>query len=267
MENKHKIWLVASDVHIPEENSSVVDCWLQTVDLLKPAGIILNGDIMNCGTFSRHDIFSAPKCHWTDSEFLEASSPDFDRMNAFLDAIQKISPKSKKIFNMGNHEEWLNEFIKRSPRARNRLFSFEERLLLTDRSWKVVDYRKFSKIGKLRVTHTLFDSRSGGGGGKHHAAKHVETMGASILYGHYHDIQTASKVTPERNSHMAWCAGCLCDLNPGYLRNGPQNWSHGFAVVYLFPDNNFQVDIKRVVKGKVVVNGKLLDGAKHVFWK
>lgn len=267
MKKPFETWLVASDIHIPKENKAALDCWLQALSLLKPDGVILNGDIMDCGVFSRHDIFQPPKCHWTDSQFYDASAHDYKRMLQFQGVIDKLAPSADKIFNLGNHEVWLEDFINKSHKTRSKLFGFEERGI--GRGWKINAYRKIFYLGKLRVVHTLFDSRTGGGGsgGKHHSAKHVETMGASVLYGHFHDIQTASKVTPEKNSHMAWCNGCLCDMNPDYLRNGPQNWSHGFSIVYLFPNGNFQVDLKRIVSGKVAIGGQLIDGNKGRFWK
>lgn len=268
MTKPFKTWLIANDIHFPKENKAALDCFLQAVSTLKPDGILLNGDIMDCGTFSRHDIFQPPKCHWTDSQFYDAAWDDFNPMNAFLDIIDDLVPKAQKIYNLGNHEEWLLQFIKTSPSTRQPLFGMEERLNLRKRGWKVNKYKDIFKLGKLRVVHTLFDSGKGGGGsgGKHHSSKHLDVMGASTIYGHFHDIQCASKITPEKDAHMAFSNGCLCDLNPEYLRNGPTNWSHGFAIVYTFPNGNFQVDLKRIVGGKVIVSGQLIDGNKKEFW-
>lgn len=258
-------WVIGSDIHFKHENKAAVNCFLETIDLVKPTGIILNGDIMNCGSFSRHEIFNKPKCHWTDDQFFEDSEHEYWVLNNFLDKIDEIAPKSQKIWNDGNHEMWLNEFIKQSPKTREDKFGLDNRLGLIDRGYERNKYRKLVSLGKLRVTHTLFDR--GGAGTQNHSKKHVETMGKSILYGHYHDIQSFSKITPEHVTHMAWSVGCLCDMNPDYLRNGPQNWSHGFAIVYVFPNGYFQVDQKVITKGKVIVNGKLIDGNLKKYWR
>lgn len=246
----NKVWVevVANDIHLPKQNIKALSCLFKSIKLLKPSGITLNGDIGDWGTFSRHTRFSAPKCHWNDSQYYQESLKDYSAVNIFLDTIQKIAPGARKRYNFGNHEIWVDDFIDESPRIRYEKFSLQERLSLHKRGYEVQQYGKFTNLGKLRVTHGLYT-------GQHHAKKHVDMMGASILYGHLHDIQVYSKVTPEDVSHMAWCNGCLCNLNPEYLRSKPQNWNHGFAVVYVWPDGNFQVDIIRINKGRCIVNG------------
>lgn len=250
---KIQTWVVFNDVHIEYDNKKAVNCLLKAIDFIKPFGLIANGDIMNCGTFSRHDINKAPKSHWTDSEFLLDSEEEYRQMGGFLDRLQKVSPDSKKVYLLGNHEVWLQEFIKQSPQTRNKLFALENRLPIRPYKWTIYPYRYIFKLGKLRVTHGLYI-------GQNHAKKHVTALGKSILYGDTHDIESASKVTPESESFMAWSNGCLCDMNPDYLHNKPNNWNHGFAIVYVYPNGNFQVDIKRIQQGKVVVNGKLIEG-------
>jgi hypothetical protein len=252
-----EVWTIANDIHIPKHNVKALNCWYENIKEIKPKGIILNGDIFDCGFCSRHDIFTPPKCHWSDDDFYEASVKDYEEGIKFFDTLQRLARGATKIFNLGNHEVWLTDFIAKAPKSRSALFGLDERFQLKKKGWKINPYKKIFKLGKLRVVHTLFDSNSRGGG-RHHAAKHIDTMGASVIYGHFHDIQISSKVTPEAISHMAWCNGCLCELNPAYLRNGPQNWSHGFANVYLRKSGNFQVDLLRIIEGKVVVHGKEL---------
>lgn len=208
---------------------------------------------MDAGTFSRHDRFKFPKQHWTDSQFYEASKYEYDEANLVLDQIDKIAPKARKRFGFGNHEEWINSYIEESPSIRLPRFSIENRLDLKSRGYEVFRYNDFMRLGKLRVTHGIYSCSN-------HAKKHLEVMGASILYGHLHNIEVASKVTPESTSHMAWANGCLCDLNPAYLKNRPQNWNHSFAIVYVWPNQEFQVDVVRIQKGRCVVWGEEIRG-------
>lgn len=258
---KSKIWVevVANDIHIPKHNSKSVNCLFEALKIIKPDGITLNGDIGDWSTFSRHDRFSPPKCHWTDSQFLDASEREYFHLNIFLDKLQYLAPQAKKRYNFGNHEQWVVDFINESPRARKAQFSIEERLSLEGRKYEVNPYttlkgqRHFTQLGKLFITHGLYT-------GQHHAKKHVDMMGQSVLYGHLHDIQVYSKITPQDVSHMAWCNGCLCDMGPNYLKGNPTNWNHGFAIVYKWPNGEFQVDIIRIQDGKCVVNGQEIVG-------
>lgn len=228
-----------------------MNCFLKAADLIKPDSIYLNGDILDCGTFSRHDINKAPKTHWTDSEFYLASEKDYQACHKFFTSLNKIAPRADKEYLLGNHEVWLVDFIKQSPATRNKLFAIETRLPVAN--WHIRPHRQIRKIGKLRIVHALYT-------GNNHAKKHVDSMGKSILYGDSHDIQVHSKVTPEDESFMAWSCGCLCDMNPSYLKGRPNNWNHAFAIVYLFNNGDFQVDIKRIQGGKVVVDGRLIRG-------
>ena len=59
---------------------------------------------------------------------------------------------------------------------------------------------------------------------------------------------------------IGYCLGCLCHKNPDYLKNKPNKWAHGFAVLYVYDDGMFDVDIKRIVNGKFIYNNKLYNG-------
>lgn len=250
-----QIWteIVVNDIHIPYHNKKAINCVYQAIKLIKPDGITLNGDIGDWSTFSRHDRFHAPKCHWTDAEYYKNSMKEYQGVNSFLDELDRLAPKARKRWEDGNHENWVHDFVKESKESRDPLFNLHERLDLAGRNYEVYKYNDFMYLGRLRVTHGLYT-------GQHHAKKHVDMLGHSILYGHLHDIQVHSKVTPEHVSHMGFCNGCLCNMNPNYLRNKPQNWNHGFAVVHVWPNRNFQVDLIRITKGRCVVNGKELIG-------
>lgn len=248
------IWieLVGNDIHVPEHNDAALACFVKTAELLRPDGITLNGDIMDCGLWSRHDIDKKPKCNWTDSQFYEKSRRDFDAMTSFLNQLDSCGAKRKR-WQLGNHEEWLEDFIRQSPSTRRKFFGLEERLHLKRRRWQLSPYNKPLYVGKLAIIHGLFT-------GQHHAAKTVNSMAGSVLYGHSHDIQAYSKHTLEHTTHMGWCNGCLCDLNPEYLKNKGQNWSHGFSVVYAWPNGSFQVDQIRIQNGRCIVHGKEIKG-------
>lgn len=248
---KNKVWVevVLNDIHIPNENKKALSCAMKVIEEIKPNGVTLNGDIGDCATFSRHTRFAPPKCHWSDSQYLAASKHEYDKMNKFLDHLDHIAPKARKRYEMGNHELWVSDFVNESKEARFKQFDLATRLKLKARGYELYKYNDFIKLGKLNITHGIYV-------GSNHAKKHVDAMGSSILYGHNHDIQVYSKVTPDKQSHMAWCNGCLSNLNPEYMRNRPQNWSHGFAIVYVWPNGEFQVDIIRIQNGKCVVNGK-----------
>lgn len=245
--NDFETCIVFNDTHFPKQNKRAIGCLLEVIEFIKPQRIVMMGDIMSCDTFSRHDIDKAPKSHWTEDDFYIHSKIEYDETASFLNDINRLVPRAQKIYLLGNHEMWLENWIKRSPQTRRGNFGLKERLPL--RGYSVLPHNNFYHIGKLRATHGLFIS-------KNHSRKHVMEMGKSVIYGHTHDSESSSKVNPESEAHMAWSNACLCDMNPDYMVNRPNNWNHGFAIIYVWKNSDFQVDIKRIHHGKVIVHGK-----------
>lgn len=247
-----KTLLVGNDAHHGYENKKACNCFVKVAEIVKPWGIRLNGDMMSCDSFSRHDIAKAPKSHWTNTEFYEDSLHEYRKMSEFLCKLERAAPKADKEYLLGNHEQWLIDFIKADP-TRTKDFSLEARLPLKELGWKTFPYRQIRTLGKLLLAHGFYT-------GANHAKKHVDSFGKSILYGDTHDIQVWSKVTPLKESFMAWSNGCLCDMNPHYLRNRPQNWNHCLALVHVWPNGNYQVDQHRINNGKVIIDGEVIEG-------
>lgn len=245
--------IIASDIHVPYENKAALSCFIKAIKEIKPDGVTLNGDIGDWDTFSRHDISRSPKSHWNEEIFYNESIHQYNSMNKLLNSIDKYAPNARKRWAHGNHEMWVYDFIKGNPRARTELFDLDRRLNLKDRGYKLYPYNSFMRLGKLRVTHGIYV-------GQHHAKKHLLAVQHSVLYGHNHDIQMHSIVTAEGEARMGFGAGCLCDMNREWMRNRPNNWSHGFAVVYVWPNGAFQVDLIRINNGKCIVQGKEIVG-------
>ena len=59
---------------------------------------------------------------------------------------------------------------------------------------------------------------------------------------------------------VATSLGCLCNLNPYWLRNKPNKWMHCFGMFWLKDNGEFQMDVKIVVRGETIINGKVFKG-------
>ncbi len=57
-----------------------------------------------------------------------------------------------------------------------------------------------------------------------------------------------------------YCLGCLCNMNPLFMKDRAHKWSHGFAVLYIYENGFFDIDLKRIVDGRFVYNNKMYDG-------
>lgn len=251
--NKIRKIIVGSDIHIPHENKVALRCFLKAISLIKPDGVTLLGDIGDFSTFCSHDIKKAPKKNWNETLFYEKSLHEFEALNEFLDEVDKRAGKAKKTYCFGNHEAWVKNFCDENPKARHKLFNIADRLYLKNRSYKVYAYNEIIREGKLRLTHGMYC-------GNNHSKKHFLAFNSSVLYGHCHNIEIYSAVTIENESHMAFANPCLCEMNPGYLKGKPNNWNHGFSIIYVWPNGKFQVNVIRIQNGRCVVEGKEIIG-------
>ena len=242
-------YLVTADYHVPEQNMIPIKAILYMMDDIKFDGMVNLGDYMDLGCIS----------HWNKTKKLTSEGmklkEDYIVGNAVLDEFDKRLPVDcDKHFVYGNHEDWYNQFIEYNPMLEGML-SPKTELHLEERGYKV--YKKINEIfqiGRLSFTHGIYC-------GLHYVKKHVDECKTNIMFGHLHSGRCRFESSPAKQLSIAgYAVGCLCDMSPAYMKNKPNKWTHGFAVVNFFEDGSFDVDLKRIVKGKFVYNGKIYDG-------
>jgi hypothetical protein len=180
--------------------------------------------------------------------------------NEIIYPINKALPKAKKIYMAGNHEYWVECAIDNDPSKLEGIIEIENNLDL--KGWEYIPYlRKKANgsvelgkynFGKLLVIHGTYTNQ-------YHTAKTVNAYGRSIVYGHTHDVQSFSQVTPIdiKDFHMAWSIGCLCNRSPEYMKGRANKWVNGFAVVYWDEKNgNFNLYPVVISNNHFIWNGK-----------
>lgn len=232
---------ILSDIHFPYQDNTALqltldECKRQQVDI-----IILNGDIIDC--YGESDFVTDPN----KRKFKE----ELAVLKNFLSALRKEFPKTRIIYKEGNHEYRHETYMMRKAPV---MYGLEETQLENligldnfDIEW--LDNKRFIELGKLTVVHGHEWPR-GFGSPVSPAKTFYAKAKKSVLGGHYHQVTTHSAKVINGKQHVSYSTGCLCDLNPQYA---PLNeWSHGFAVVELFPDDTFIVHNKKIVSGKIV---------------
>jgi len=218
-------YAVINDVHIPNADSKVLQLCLSFLKRkeIKIDEIILNGDIVDCypiSTFIRKP-FSA-----------SSIDLEIEELGKFIKELQKITKKITYIG--GNHEDrsrkfiWKNEEIHKLGQDRGigvSKLSFATLYGLEDFGIKYLEYGDGIWLGKLWVTHGDVIRKYGG----YTAKAEFEKNGCSTLTGHTHRLARTS-VTLRGGTYASWENGCLCDLQPEYIKGIP-NWQHGFAIV------------------------------------
>ncbi len=244
-----KKYLYVADQHVPEYNIPANRAIHKLMEDIKFDGFRIVGDYMDM----------SPISHWNEykRKTLETQrlKEHYIIGNVLLDEYDKRLPKNcDKAFFWGNHEDWYNQLIEKLPVLEGMLNPTEE-LNLEKRGYKVYEeMNHIEKIGRLSTCHGVYAN-------VHAVKKHIDEFKTNVLFFHTHRIGSRSSSSPAKEiSIVGYNVGCLCDKNPDFLRNKPNKWSHGFAIVYYLPTGYFFVQNIRIVQGKFIYNGKLYNG-------
>lgn len=243
-----KTYIVITDVHVPEQNNAAVNCVLKVMDDIKFDGILNLGDFLDLACVS----------HWNKNKHktLEGKrlKNDYIAGNALLDEFDKRLPKgADKRFWNGNHEAWITDMIDENP-ALDGLFDIDSGLKLKERGYRVYTYNQIERIGRLCITHGMYANVNT-------VKKHLDELKVNIMIGHGHQIEQRMAASPAREISLAgYEVGCLTNLDPDYAKHRANSHSHGFAIVYFYPNGFFDVNLIRIISGKCIVRGKEYNG-------
>jgi predicted phosphodiesterase len=247
----YKQYLIWPDTHVPNEDKPSVRAVLSMMNDVAFDGLIIIGDFLDMASIS----------HWNKAKRLTSEGlrlkQQYAQGNALLDEICKRLPKGADMRWLdGNHEDWYYQLIEENPTLEGLLDPHDE-LHLRDRGFTEIrryGHDQFTRLGKLWLMHGIYTTR-------YHAKKHLDEIKHNVMYGHLHDIQVYSSASVARElAFQAYCIGCLANVEPEYMRGRPNNWSHGFGVVCVFPDGKFQADVIRIINGRFIYNGTLYQG-------
>jgi len=247
----YKSYLVIADTHIPYTNQPTVKIELEIAKDIKPDGFIILGDYMDM----------EPVSHWLKNKKKTLENKrmqsDYIEGNKLLDAFDKVLPKNcDKRYFYGNHERFYYDLVEEMP-ALEGLLDPKIELKLKERGYIVYDdINHIERLGRLNFTHGMYHNQN-------YVKAHIDKFQTNVLHADMHSPRFRCSESPAREiALVGYCVGCSCDLTPNYQSNRPNKWSHGFAVVYFFDNGYFDVDLKRVVQGICVFNGKLYNGNK-----
>ena len=246
----YKLGLVTSDQHIPHEDEASMKAIFQLMDDEKFDVNILLGDFLDYGCIS----------HWNQGRNktleMQRLKTDYIKGNVILDEYDKRLPQGcEKHFFKGNHEVWVDDLIEKTPQLEG-LVEPESQLKLVERGYKIYPYNEVIPFGRLHLTHGIY-------AGANPTKKHLDELKVNCMFGHTHTMEIRMSSSPAREiAFSGYNVGCLCNMAPDYMKNRPHGWTQGFAVLYLYPNGYFDVNLIRVIEGKFIYNGKVYDGNK-----
>lgn len=209
------------DLHIPHNiDLSSIEVFMAE---FKPTHLIYLGDTLNFDCVS----------HWIEAELRDREGlrlkDDYDRANEIIARHRKIVGRAKIIYFIGNHEDWINHTVSKNPQYEGML-EVENWVKNVD---QFIPFNEMWSIGHLNYIHGMWIN-------KYHAAKHVDSFMCNLIYGHTHDVQEFTKVTPQdRHPIKAKSIGCLCKYDMPYMKKRPSNWVNAFSIAYIRPDGTF----------------------------
>lgn len=233
-----KVWAVISDVQIPWQDKKVLNLVTDFIRDLKPDGVILNGDVVDCYLISDYDKDPARIKSWgLKREMAEAA-----------ELMSRFKNIPERWWLGGNHEQRWTRIQWRFPAFEGMLQDFDEAFHMTDHGFAWKPYGGMLNLGKLIVTHGSLVSKHSG----QTARQHFDKYGNSVLVGHTHRLGSYFR-TNHRGMHGAYENGCLCRLDPEYVQ--APDWQQGFSVVHVFDDGMFDVNLIPVLKRRTFFYG------------
>jgi metallophosphoesterase superfamily enzyme len=221
---------------------------LKGIEVVKPDAVRCLGDFGELNSFSNWDLHKPRRLEGV------RRVDDFNLIRQFRRQIETTARKANKkvelICHEGNHEFRIERYLDCNS-ADVGVIGFDISCRFSENGWRVIPYRVWDNRGKLFFNH----HHPSVTGGMWHAKASVEKSHENTMYGHFHCFQRFS--VPNIGSPKGgFAVGGLCNLNKSYVLGSATAWSHGFYIVYHFPNRTFRAVPVEIFNGQTVINGK-----------
>jgi len=252
--NTYKKGVVLWDIHYPYHDKNCINIIHDFITDFKPDYFILGGDQMDMDSIS---VFNKDKPLLREGKRLKKEYQGFQK--DILDYFESILPcDCINVFLIGNHEYRTVSLIEREPDY-DGWVNIENNLRLE--KYSIIPYNHTYRVGNMYFAHGEKCSR-------YHCAVNLQTYGKQIFTGHVHTNQIFTSNSPvDALPKQGVSVGCLCNLNPQWMRDRPNHWIHQFMFFYVFPDGSFVYYLPIIIHGRAVINNKLYiagEGDIHV---
>jgi hypothetical protein len=214
---KDGVVIVGGDSHIwPGPPSTAMRAFVKFIKTMKPAAVILNGDVMDFPSISRH-----PPIGWTKQP------KPADELEAATDQLHEIAVaagRARKIWPIGNHDERLETAIasKLPELAKVKGTRLSDHFPAWEACWA------------CGINDDVVVKHIPQKGGVHSTRNSTLHAGKTTVSNHLH----SQKVTPYsdyRGQRWGVDTGCLADVHHraflDYTRAAALDWRAGFAVL------------------------------------
>jgi Calcineurin-like phosphoesterase len=254
---KVKSYVILADMHYPKIHKPTLNGVLEYLDENPVDGVVLQGDQLDFECISHHT----------------KNKPLYRLRNGFMKDVQgfnrdvlapievKLKRGAEKYWIDGNHERFAADLVEEQPELEDAV-DYKKILNLETRGWHITPLGHSLKLGKLNIVHGEVLSGIGNQAGMYPARKAVELYAGNVLAAHTHAMQMYTKISPVEHTQKwaGYVNGIIGETNPSYLRNRPTAWSHGFAILEVHEDGNFNLHLIHVHNGRFSYGGKVYGG-------
>jgi hypothetical protein len=209
--------LIGSDIHIwPNHRTTMQQAFIHFAKTLKPAAIILNGDVADFPSISRH-----PAINW---EKIPTVQEEIAAIRDWLEELIKASPNSRRIWAAGNHD----------LRFESRIANVLPQAAGIDGMHLKNHFPGWQPCWRVDVNDDIV-VRHREYGGEHAGFANVVRSGVTMVTGHDHRLGVVP-YTDYKGTRYGVRTGFMCDspMDPqfvSYLEARMPNWLAGFAVL------------------------------------
>lgn len=217
--------LIGSDIHIwPGEPSMMQRAFVQFCQEMKPAIVVLNGDVLDCASIKRH-----PPIGWERNPTVQE---EIEAAQDWLDQLVRAIGKARKIWTLGNHDKRFETWVaQNAPEFRKvKGVHLQDHFPLWEPCWRV-------DVNGVVIKHR-------GKGGKHDAYNNALHSGTTVVTGHSH-CPFVRGITDMHGTRYGVNCGMLADPDAlcflDYTEDSPyKDWRSAFAVL-TFKDRRLMV--------------------------
>jgi predicted phosphodiesterase len=238
--------LIVPDTHVPYEDRRAVRLVLDVAKDFQPHHLIFLGDFWD---------FYSVSSHSKDPGRANDLEQEIEYGRKLVATIKGVAGNPKTTFIAGNHEDRLTRYLMDKAPALYNINSLPKVLGLKELGVDFVPYKEAFQLGKILYTH---DAGYAG------ANAHRQSFSAfqhSVVIGHTHRLAYEIHGSALGESHLAAMFGWLGDAGQvDYMHRIKikRDWSHGFGLGYLNPQNGYTyLQPIPIVHYSAVVHGKL----------
>lgn len=230
-----RTFVALSDIHFPYEDPDAMKLVLEFLEDFHPDELYLNGDIWDMPQISKYAM--------RRGELLKTGNLQA-HLDHGIEGVAKLIEAAgarRNYLALGNHEDRWDAYLGSQAKelASLKCLEFDQVFKLQGIAWK--------KYGDGFWLNNQLFLYHGEAIGASWTDKERAKIGGSSITGHQHK-QGVTYHRDRARTYKNIGQGCLCRLDPPYLRT-PPNWQQGFVYGYIFDADKFRAIEVEIVQG------------------